>query len=462
MRRFFRTILPGSAVATLLFAGSAHADVVTDWNNHLLDAIRATGGGPGPIAREGAMVQTAVFDAINSIDRSYAPMHTLINAPANTSEIAAGAQAAHDVLAGLFPAAQYPALNATFDADLSSSLAAVPSGSGKTAGINLGQAVSASTLAWRANDGSSITVPYTVPPGPGVWQPTYPDYTDAWGAGWGSVTPMVLNSGSQFRAPAPPTLTSAAYNQAVLQVESLGSLNSTTRTADETAQAKFWANDLNGTEKPPGQLNAMTQIVAAQEGNSLVQNARLFALINVGMFDASVAAWDTKFTFDLWRPIDAIRQANTVPGSTLVADPSWEPLSDQVNGFTPPFPAYVSGHATFAGTWAAIMAAFYGTNNIAFDGTSDNLAGTRHFDSFSAAAAEDAESRIYLGVHYQFDADYGLAMGNSVGNYVFSNGMQPVPEPGRMTMVLTGIAATFLRRRDRRGSRIADCSSVGE
>jgi hypothetical protein len=450
MRSIQRALLLGSTIITsLLAAAAARADVVTDWDSVLLTVIRVTGGGPGPVAREGAIMHAAMYDAINSVDRGYTPIHTLINAPANTSEIAAGAQAAHDVLTGLFPASQYPALNAMLDTDLSNSLAAVPSGPGKTAGINLGQAVAVSALAWRANDGANATVPYTATPGPGVWQPTYPDYTDAWGTGWGSVTPMVLTSGSQFRAPPPPTLTSQAYNAAVLQTESLGSLNSTTRTADQTAQAVFWSNDVNGTEKPPGQLNAITQIVAAQQGNTLVQNARLFALVNVAMLDASVAAWDTKFTYDLWRPIDAIREANTVPGSTLTPDPKWEPLSDQVNGFTPPFPAYVSGHASFVGTWASIMTQFYGTDNISFDATSDSLAGTRHFDSFSAAAAEDAESRIYLGVHYQFDADYGISMGNSVGSFVYANAMRPVPEPSTIILAVLGALAVLAYRRRR-------------
>lgn len=452
MRLIHHALSLGFTIMTsLLAAATARADVVTDWDTVLLNAIRATGGGPGPVAREGAMMHAAMYDAINSVDRGYAPIHTLLNAPANTSEIAAGAQAAHDVLTGLFPVSQYPALDATLNSDLSNSLAAVANGPGKTAGINLGQAVTVSTLAWRANDGSSATVPYTAAPGPGVWQPTYPAYTDAWGAGWGNVTPMVLTNGSQFRAPAPPTLTSQAYNAAVLQTESLGSINSTTRTADQTAQAVFWANDLNDTEKPPGQLDAITQIVAAQQGNTLVENARLFALVNVTMFDASIAAWDTKFTYDLWRPIDAIREANTVPGSTLTADPNWEPLSDQVNGFTPPFPAYVSGHATVAGTWASTMADFFGTDNISFDAASDNLAGTRHFDSFSSAADEDAESRIYLGVHYQFDADYGISLGDSVGNFVSANAMQPVPEPACVSLLLIGGAALATRRR--RGDR---------
>jgi hypothetical protein len=350
-------------------ARGASADVVTDWDNVLINAIRATGGGPGPIARNGALMHVAIYDAVNSIDHGYQTMHTNLVVPATTSKVAAAAQAAHNVLAELYPAAQYPTLNAAFNNALATSLAAVPVGQAKIDGISLGQNVAASTMIWHAADGSSANVPYTATPGPGVWQPTAPDFTPAWGPGWGAVTPMVMPIGSMFRPPPPPALTSQAYIDATNEVKSLGSINSATRTKEQTDIAYFWANDRNGSEKPPGQLNVITQIIAANKGNTLEQNARLFALVNVAMMEASVAAWDEKFTTDLWRPIDAIRNAAQV-NNGIVADPTWTPLSDQLNGWTPPFPAYISGHATFAGAWAEVLKDYYGTDAISFDATS--------------------------------------------------------------------------------------------
>jgi hypothetical protein len=326
-------------------------------------------------------------------------------------------------------------------------------GQAKIDGIALGQNVAASTMIWHANDGSSANVPYTATAGPGVWQPTAPDFTPAWGPGWGAVTPMVMPIGSMFRPPPPPALTSQAYINAVNEVKALGAVNSATRTQEQTNIAYFWANDRNGSEKPPGQLNAITQTIAASKGNTLEQNARLFALVNVAMMEASVVAWDEKFTTNLWRPIDAIRNAGLV-NNGIVADPTWTPLSDQLNGWTPPFPAYISGHATFAGAWAQVLKDYYGTDAISFDATSDDLAGTRHFDSLSAAAIEDGRSRIYLGVHYQFDADYGISTGQSVGDYVFANAFAAVPEPASVGLVVIGGMALLARRRMRRATPV--------
>ena len=230
--------------------------------------------------------------------------------------------------------------------------------------------------------------------------------------GWGNVTPFVLKSESQFRPAGPPAITSAAYAAALNQVESLGAKNSTTRTADQTQIALFWA-DGGGTETPPGHWNAIAEQVATSRHDSIVKDARVFAMLDTALADAAIACWNTKFTANLWRPITAIRLADTDNNPATTADPSWTPLLA-----TPPFPSYVSGHSTFSAAAATILSAVYGPNTH-FNATSDGLPGvTRSFKSFNDAANEAGMSRIYGGIHFSFDNRDGLALGRSIGDYV--------------------------------------------
>ena len=214
--------------------------------------------------------------------------------------------------------------------------------------------------------------------------------------------------------PPPPALNSPEYAAALNQVESLGAANSTTRTPDETQAAIFWSYDQPSTGTPPVHYDQIVEDVALQQHNSLAQNARLFGLVNVAMGDAGIVAWNAKYTYNFWRPVTAIRLADTDGNPATIADPTWTPLgSPNLPGqpsYTPPFPGYVSGHATFGGAVFTILADFYGTDDIHFTATSEMLPGvTRSFDSFSAAAMENAMSRVYLGVHFLFDSTAGLA-----------------------------------------------------
>jgi len=239
---------------------------------------------------------------------------------------------------------------------------------------------------------------------------------------WGLVRPFVMSSTTQARQPLPggyatysALLASSLYASQFNDVKSLGRANSTTRTADQTQTAFYWANDANGTYKPPGQLLDHTRVVAQSRITTTVPLARLFAQVSLAMGDAAIAAWDQKYltTIDLWRPITAIQQADTDNNPATDPETTWVPL-----GNTPCFPAWVSGHATFAAAWAGVMRNQFGDALSYTAGTDDpNAVGmTRTFTSFTQAATENARSRIYLGVHYQFDADDGMATGTSIAN----------------------------------------------
>jgi len=469
--RLFTLIAAAGAAA---ISGSLRADVVTEWNDTYLDVTRVIGGAPCPISRAGPMLNLAMYDAINAIDRAsnpnigYTPYQTnLAAAPVGASREAAAAAAAFTVMSQLH-AGHAPSM-AFINQRYANQIAAIPDGPAKAAGLAYGQQVAQGLLTQRQNDGYDADPSYTPGGHAGDWRIT-PDgpAVQPFTPHWGNVTPWGLASGSQFR---PTRLTDfgtmddmmhhAAYAEQingsadVPGVRTLGARNSPDRTADQTEIAWFWANDRDGTSKPPGQLIQITQRVSADRGLSLSENARLFGLVGLALGDACIAAWDAKYNtpIDLWRPIDAIRETLDDGNPLTTPDPTWLPLND----FTPPFPAYVSGHATFGATHAAIMAAFFGTDNITFTIGSDEFAAnpglgyapdlTRTFTSFSQAAWENAMSRVYLGVHFYWDALDGNILGYQVGDYIFANHLRPVPTPGAGLILALGALAASRRRR---------------
>ena len=444
---------PALLAAFVTLSGTAaRADVVTEWNQTYNDVTRTTGGAPCPISRAGPMFNLAMFDAINAIDKANgAPGYesyqsSLPPAAPGISREAAGASAAYTAMSALHSSS--PAAMAFIQARYDQQLSAISEGSAKDAGIAFGQAVANSLLALRANDGYDADSSYTQGGHPGDWRIT-PDgpFVQPFTPQWGNVVPWGLADGHMFR---PTRLTdhgsmddlmhSQEYadqingSGSVPGVKDLGSRTSVSRTADQTQAAWFWANDRDGTSKPPGQLIDITLVVSAQHNLSLSENAHLFGLVGLALGDACIAAWDAKYNtdIDLWRPIDAIRETLDDGNPLTTPDPAWLPLND----FTPPFPAYVSGHATFAATHAAIMRRFFGTDDETFTIGSDEFlvhtslgypAGlTRTYTSFSQAAWENAMSRLWLGVHYSWDALDGNTLGTRVGNYDFSHHLRPI------------------------------------
>src|SRR5437773_334526 len=402
-----------SALTAFLIGTVAHADVVTEWNNAALDAIRA-GHTPPPIAsRSLAILHVSIYDAVNGIDRTHEPYLVQSEVPASASREAAASAAAHGALVNLFPASA-----SNFDALHAALLAAISDGPQKTAGIVWGEFVANQILAARANDGSDAIVPPPGGSGPGVWVPTPPAFLPYLLPQWGFVRPFGMSSSSQFRPPGPPSLDSDRYAVDYEEVKELGAAVGSTRTVEQTEIALFWA-DGAGTETPPGHWNGIAQIIAAAQGNTLEENARLLALLNIAMADAAVCAWDAKYTFHFWRPVTAI----------AFAEPELNWMSFIV---TPPFPDYTSGHSTFSAAAATVLPLFYGTEDLPFTVGSDFLPDVYpSFPTCFDAAEEAAVSRIYGGIHFRSASEDGLQAGTSIGEWTVTHYLLPSYNRGR-------------------------------
>ncbi|HEY2742791.1 MAG TPA: vanadium-dependent haloperoxidase [Gaiellaceae bacterium] len=386
---------------------------VIDWNQLLLSIVNTPGAQPANIqpTRDFAIVHAAIYDAVNAIDRTHQPYLIAVRAPRHTSETAAADAAARTALDGLYPSQQ-----ATVDATYAGELASVPDGPAKDQGVRLGNEVATDLLAIRANDGSSVVPPpFVAGSAPGDYQPTPPNFPTPVFTTWGQVTPFVLDSGNQFRPAPPPALTSDAYAAAINEVQSLGSATSATRTAEQTEIGKFW--------NPPIQnfWNQIAQEVALSHHSDLPTTARLFAALNLSFADSAIAFYDAKYTYQLWRPVTAIRLADTDGNPNTVADPNWLPLS----GNTAADPSYPGAHSTISAAGADVLDGFYGDHQH-FSLTSPALPGvTRSFTSFRDAAQEAGLSRIYAGQHTRIDHNAGLTLGHSIAGFVLHNALLP-------------------------------------
>jgi len=411
MSTLFKRTLFIAYIATINLASSigipANADVVTDWNNAALDAIRVGHTAPPIASRSLAILHVSIYDAVNGIARTHEPYLVPSAVPASASREASASAAAHEALVNLFPASA-----SSFDALDAVILATIPDGPHKTAGIVWGEFVTNQILAARANDGSNAIVQPPGGSGPGVWVPTPPAFLPYLLPQWGFVAPFGMMNSSQFRPPGPPSLDSQQYAADYNEVKELGAAVGSTRTEDQTEIALFWA-DGAGTETPPGHWNSIAQIIADARSNTLEENARLFALLNIAMADAAICAWDAKYTFDFWRPVTAI----------AFAEPQLNWMSFIV---TPPFPDYTSGHSTVSAAAATVLPLFYGTEDLPFTTGSDFLPGVyRSFSTCLDAAEEAAISRIYGGIHFRTASEDALQAGIGIGQWTFTHYLQP-------------------------------------
>jgi membrane-associated phospholipid phosphatase len=413
-------LLAFSAVGVIT-ARAARADVVTDWNENTQAAIKTAVTAPAATSRVFAIVHAAVFDAVNGISRRYLPYHVDFEAPKDASRRAAAIQAAYGALVKLFPAQK-----ATLDARRAASLAAIAEAAedddseeddGEDAehvarGVAWGQAVADDILAWRSADGFSAAFPpYVGGTAPGQWRPTPPDFRTAVFQQIATMVPFAMPSPSWARPAGPPAMTSLQYAFDFNEVKAIGSRVSSTRTAEQTTIAFFW--DDNGGV----QWNRIALAVAAQHRNTLSENARLLALMNIAMADAGIAAWDGKYFYSSWRPVTAIPLGDTDGNPLTQADPGWLPLRP----LTPPHQEYPSAHSTNTGAAAVVLAAFFG-DDTPFSATSDATPGlVRSWSRFSDAALEVNNARVYFGIHFRSAVVDGRAAGEAVAQYVLAH-----------------------------------------
>lgn len=395
-------------VASLLFAGAgtAHADAVTDWNAIMESTVTTPPTNPFFQARWGAIVQLAVFEAVNAVTGEYEPYLGTIAAPAWASPDAAAVAAAHRTLITLRPGSA-----ATLDAARTQSLAAIPDGAAKDAGIAAGEAAAAAMLLLRANDGWNLSPPY--PPGmnPGYWQPTPPAFAPAAFTGWGQVTPFGLQEGSQFRLPPPPPLDSHRYAVDYNEVKLVGRIDSPFRPQDRTNVARFYA-----AATPVQVFNPAARQVSAAQGKTLSENARIFALLAMGIADASIAVFDTKYFYKRWRPVTAIPNADFDDNPLTDPDPTWLPLIT-----TPAFPSYASAHGTLSGAARAVLERAFGKHGHAITLTNTQLGLVLHYTAWNQITDDISDARVYGGIHFRYDQDAGAHQGRQVGKYILRN-----------------------------------------
>jgi PAP2 superfamily len=437
--RCLTRILTAVLVLALPLTGAA-ADRVAEWNVTAVDATLRAGENATVQSRALAAIQAAVHDALNAIDRRFEPYAFHGEVDPDASPDAAVATAAHDALVGLIAVgalpfagfgseAQQEAAVAFVDATYEADLRTIPDGEAKTRGIAVGQAAAEAILAERRADGATAFVPYTPGTEPGDWQltpnplladpPAPVDHLPAVLPGWGQVTPFVLPSSRQFPPADPPALTSEAYTRDYREVQVLGAKVSTVRTRDQEEIARFWF------EGSPVGWSRITRIIAEDRGLDAWEGARVLALVNLALADGVIAGFDTKYRVNRWRPITAIRAGDTDGNEETVGDPTWENLLN-----TPAHPDYVSTHAVQGGAASAVLRQVFGTDQVAFTATSGApFAGlTRTFSRLSEAGQENADSRVYAGVHFRSATTNGLKLGRQVARFTVKHALRPVTE----------------------------------
>ncbi|MFN0130616.1 MAG: phosphatase PAP2 family protein [Verrucomicrobiales bacterium] len=434
--------------------GAMGGDIVLQWNIYARETMKrdSAQSNPGWSGRTLAMMNGAIYDCFQAIHRTHEPFRVDVEAGATASKAAAATEAAYRILLGAYPGESSWLLWA-----YSYNLSLIPNGEAKAAGVALGRMVADEYLGWREGDGSEDTELYEPSGLAGRWRPDPLNPTqEAWGPGWGKVKTFALENSGQFPVPPPPALTSEAYEEAFEEVRDYGSGTSLVRTEDQLRVGLFWAYDRSGLGPPPVLFLRNLHEIAVQRGNTEAENARLFAMASVALADAATAAWDAKFADDFWRPITAIREAETDGNPRTAAEATWVPQGCPGGGivpnFTPSFPAYPSGHATMGEAVYSVLQAFYGTDAMEFTLTSDELPGhVRSYTALSQAAQENADSRVWLGVHWRFDQTAGQDLGRSVGEYVAETFFAPVAVVGedlswRITGPESGVGYTAVSR----------------
>jgi hypothetical protein len=404
----------GSSSSTVAISTGTASEVVVDWSRIVFEAALTDDGFVSFLGiRHQAMVHIAMHDALNAIDPRY-DQYAYFGRNHGADPVAAAATAAHDVLVAV-----YPAQRPTLDAELATWLATVPDGTAKTQALALGAAAAAAIVAMREGDGTDVDLfspGYTPGTQPGDYQ-FVPPYDFTFAEGLRYATPFGLTSPEQFRVPPPPELRSRAYAKAYDEVKSAGALGSTTRTTDQSNYANWW---YEGAEIG---WNRVARVTTTSEELELWRAARMFALVNMSMYDGYVAGWDSKFHWDLWRPYTAIRAGDTDGNKRTGGDPTWLSYLE-----TPPVQDYPSTHSVLGAGAAEVLKRAFGTDHVPF--SMDSLTAlpanlVRSFETFTQAADENADSRVRAGIHFRFSTDQGQALGRTVGRYLVKHHLRP-------------------------------------
>jgi hypothetical protein len=399
---------PASTMSTV-----ANSDVVVDWSRIVFEAAMTDDGYFSFMGtRHQAMMHIAMHDALNAVDPVF-DQYAYFGRSIGANPIAAAAAAAHGVLLAVYPAQQ-----ATLDAELATWLASVPDGTGKAEALTLGADAAAAIVALRQDDGTNVDLvspDYTPGDQPGDYQfvPPY-DFTLAEDLRY--ATPFGLKSPKQFRVPPPPALTSRTYAKAYNEVKSVGAIDSTTRTEDQSNYANWWY-ELSEIGWP-----RVARVTATSEDLRLWRGARMFALVNMALYDSYVAGWDSKYHWDFWRPYTAIRAGDSDGNHSTGQDATWLSYLE-----TPPVQDYPSTHSALGAAAAEVLERAFGTDHVPF--SMDSMTAlpanpVRSFTTFTQAADENADSRVTAGIHFRFATEQGKALGRKVGSYIVEHHLQ--------------------------------------
>jgi len=382
------------ALCLLISLPQVRAGIIEDWNEAFLNAVRKETPPPCLVSRNLPIFHLAVHRAVKAAREQNFD---------ETAQQQTAHLAARSAFLTFFPSQSKMAEK--LDATMTVSRA-----SEKIRDI-VDEAVQR-TFKEREGDGSSTTIHYLPNEKPGQWRRTPPNFRPPEFPHWGKVRPFILEDVTKFRAPPPPALDSALYAEEVNCLKAIGGKDSAVRTAEQTMIAKFWA-DFSYTSSPPGHWNEIAREICRARKIPTAETARFFALLNVTLADTCVTIWDSKYHYNYWRPVTAIQRADEDGNEGTTADKTWEPLLR-----TPPHPEYVSGHSGISGAAATIMEHQFGTKDISFEASSDDVKDIkRRFTSFQTCAEEIAQSRIYGGIHYPAAGSEGLALGKKIAEY---------------------------------------------
>jgi PAP2 superfamily protein len=405
---------PRNMFCTFIILGlvALRADEVTNWNLVATNAALAAGQSPPLQTRTYAIVHIAIHDALNAIERRSGPYALETRAVQGASATAAVTAAARDTLIALIPSQRESVERAYSEA-----LAGVSEGGARASGVAIGQASAALILSRRSLDGSDGTAGWSPGLMPGQYRPTPPANATPILPHWGKVTPFALRNSWQFRVDPPPDLYSDNYADEVNEVKLIGGATSRLRSDEQSEIARHWY-------EASGQAwNRIARNVSEKQRLDLWANARLFALVNIALADGYIGNYESKYVYNFWRPITAIRDADFDGHLDTVGELEWTPFL-----VTPAIPEWPSGHATVGAAAAEVMARFFGTDYLAFSATAGPpYAGTtRLYSSFSQAALENANSRVLAGIHFRASCVAGLWQGQRIGDYVYNNVLRPI------------------------------------